>query len=540
MSRSIDISNELLKRNNLSEQDLISVILIGGPTYSQTFRKMLRDHLSPKIDTSVDPMTAVAKGAALFASTRDIPSKLQQRDKGKVQLILKYTETTIETEENVGIKVDRGNTTGNIPSQIFIELSRNDGAWSSGKVHLEGDAEIIEVKLMQGKPNGYSIKLYDEKGNALVCEPSTFIIIQGIRVPDATLTYSIGIEAIDSSKGKACFHSIPGLERNKTLPAKGKIPLKTQKAIRPGNSSDFLSIPILEAMHDAEGTPAILHERAKTIKISGEDIPQYLPEDSEVEIRINVDSSRRMSASFYFKYIDHTIDSRDIDIDKTEELQKEELDEEIQNAGIQIDALDIDELNHLVEHAEKMKKELDYLEGILKKGGNESDTKNQVKEGIRRVLKEIDKIEDEIEWPQRQKELDAALNDLIVNSARYGDERAEGIVEDFEKKKMDAIYHKNSKIARQLKDQIEGFEFMLLSQDIGFWIGFVKHYDVEIDNVQWKDKDEAIRLIQQAKEAIGKKPTKEQIESIVRKIWELLIEKHIQITGKVRENLLKR
>ena len=96
------------------------------------------------------------------------------------------------------------------------------------------------------------------------------------------------------------------------------------------------------------------------------------------------------------------------------------------------------------------------------------------------------------------------------------------------------------KIARQLKDQIESFEFTLLCQDIGFWIGFIKHYDDEIDNINWKDKEEVLRLIQEGKVVISRKPSKEQIETIVRKIWDLMEEKHIQITGKVRENLLKR
>ena len=85
------------------------------------------------------------------------------------------------------------------------------------------------------------------------------------------------------------------------------------------------------------------------------------------------------------------------------------------------------------------------MAGILKKGGSESDTKNQVKEGLRKVLRDLDKIEDEIEWPQTQKKLISALEDLKVNCTRYGDERAESAVADFERMKTDAIYHKNAK-----------------------------------------------------------------------------------------------
>lgn len=67
--RAIDICKELLERNNLTGSKLSKVILVGGPTHSPLVRQMLRDQVSPNVDTSVDPMTVVASGAALYAST---------------------------------------------------------------------------------------------------------------------------------------------------------------------------------------------------------------------------------------------------------------------------------------------------------------------------------------------------------------------------------------------------------------------------------------------------------------------------------------
>lgn len=78
--RAIDIAKDVLSRNNLSGKDLTSLILVGGPTFQQTLRRMLQEQITPNVDTSIDPMTAVAKGAALFASTKDIPRNLQKRD----------------------------------------------------------------------------------------------------------------------------------------------------------------------------------------------------------------------------------------------------------------------------------------------------------------------------------------------------------------------------------------------------------------------------------------------------------------------------
>ena len=116
----------MIENNNLQSSDLEMVLLVGGPTLSQTLRKMLKEQMKTKIDTSIDPMTCVAVGAALFASSIDIPSTFQKRDKEKVQLILKYPTDTVETEVDLGVKIDRAQTKGEIPPKIFAEISRKD------------------------------------------------------------------------------------------------------------------------------------------------------------------------------------------------------------------------------------------------------------------------------------------------------------------------------------------------------------------------------------------------------------------------------
>lgn len=65
--RAIDISLNLLDKNNLSISSLNSLILVGGSTYSPVLRKMLEEQIC-KPDTSVDPILVDSKGAALYAS----------------------------------------------------------------------------------------------------------------------------------------------------------------------------------------------------------------------------------------------------------------------------------------------------------------------------------------------------------------------------------------------------------------------------------------------------------------------------------------
>jgi len=97
--KSIDICKYLLKRNSLNGNLLNNLILVGEPTYSPILRKMLEEQIT-KPDTSIDPITAIVKGAALYASTIDVSNAIreQQRDKTKIQLGFGYEATTVEEE----------------------------------------------------------------------------------------------------------------------------------------------------------------------------------------------------------------------------------------------------------------------------------------------------------------------------------------------------------------------------------------------------------------------------------------------------------
>src|SRR5690606_32336931 len=193
--KAIDCSLTLLKRNNLKGSSLDSLILVGGPTLSPTLRKMLEQQIC-KPDTSVDPMTVVSKGAALYASTVDISEEIkeQTRDKSKIQIEIGHEASTVELEEFVTLKILADKTEGEIPEKVFAEITRSDKAWSSGKVEINEIGEVIETQLVEGKTNSFEITLFDDKGNLLESEPNEFTVIQGSKIGSATLAFNIGIE----------------------------------------------------------------------------------------------------------------------------------------------------------------------------------------------------------------------------------------------------------------------------------------------------------------------------------------------------------
>ena len=118
--KAVDMAKEVLSRNKLSGTSLNSLILVGGPTFSPVLRELLSAQICAP-DTTVDPMTVVARGAAIYASQFDVDEAIvdQVRDVTKVQLDLSYEAQTVETEEMLVVKINKDKTQGEIPSKVF-------------------------------------------------------------------------------------------------------------------------------------------------------------------------------------------------------------------------------------------------------------------------------------------------------------------------------------------------------------------------------------------------------------------------------------
>jgi len=517
--RAIDISKKLIESNNLKSSDLEMVLLVGGPTLSQTLRRMLKEQLKTIIDTSIDPMTSVAVGAALFASSKDIPSTFQKRDKEKIQLILKYPNNTVETEEDLGIKVDRGQTKGEIPSKIFVEVSRKDKGWSSGKVEITGDAEIISLLLSTGK-NGFEIKIYDDKGNSFPCEPSSFTIIEGFKEPPATLPYDLGIEAFVGDSEKKLLNGFHGLGKNQSLPAKGKDIFKTQKDIRPGNAEDIIKIPIYEGKTN---TRAVYNELAGVVIITGEQFNKFLPKGSEIEISLEVNKSRGIIFKAFFPDIDETI-QHEIGRTVQSEYDADEMDDEIEKSKKILARLEDESSSIDLSEAKKLRSEFQELKEILENGRTDYNTKTKVMERLRLALKDLDTLEVEGEFPKVEEELNSALHDLKVTNQRYGNNQTTKAVEQFEELAEAAIKETNLRAAKELASQIRSFEFAMEDAGAGvaMEISFIKAFDDDFDAHNWKNKSQARALINQAKQIIATNPTKNKLRPMVSDLFKLL------------------
>ncbi len=526
--KAIDISKELLKRNNLKGADLDALILVGGPTYSPILRRMLKEQITDKVDTSVDPMTVVAKGAALFASTISVSDEVKEttRDKTKLQLDIKYEATTVEMDEMVNLKVLKEKTTGTFPEKVYADVVRFDGAWSSGKKLIGEKATIVDVLLVEGRSNSFEINIYDEAGNKLECQPHQFSILQGIGGLDGmqVLPYHIGIGKFSLSKSEDLYTAVMGLEKCKKVPAIGVLNgSKTRSTVRPGMIKDIIRIPIYQGDYNANGSNPILNNLVTEVIITGESLPGLLPEGSDVDITIKVDRSQLMKFIAYFPLLDHT-EELEIEIKPTVTPEKDFLANEIAKAKKVAIKLNSSEITQNIEN----------LEAQLENEGGSADGKMKIQDSLRKELLKLDSVEKVAEWPKVEQELKDAfyeLEDLIekIKANSDGDDlnidKVEALIQEYKNTIEHIIQNKDTKAAKELTEEIEGLDRELRNAVTGGDIDRkrIEYHDSEFNNFQWKDKNKARVIVNQGLKLITEGKTS-QLKPILHQIWDLRID----------------
>ena len=525
----IDITKGLLKRNNLKGSDLGALIPVGGPTHSPILRRMLAEQITEKVDTSVDPMTVVAKGAALFASTISVSDEVKEenRDKTKLQLDIKYESTTVEIKEMINIKVLKEKTTGVFPEKIFVDIVRLPEGWSSGKKLIGEKSTLIDdILLAEGRSNSFEIHAYDEQGNNLECQPNQFSILQGIGGLDAMqiLPYHIGIGKYFRTEEKDLFTPIKGLEKSNKVPAIGvKNGLQTRNAIRPGMIKDIIRIPIFQGDYKSEGTNPMLNNFINEVIISGETLPALLPEGSDVDITIKVDGSQIMHFSAYFPLLNHT-EELQVDIKATKPPTEEKLVKEIKKAQKTSQSLNnneiLDELNNLAD-------QLEYEKGS-------ADGKMKILDGLRKELLKLDTAEKTAHWPKLEQELKESfysLEQLIGKIKENNDDedlnmdRVEAHIQEYKTSIEQIIKDENVREARKLIEDLQAVDREIRNEvtDGAVDVSRIKYHDQEFESLKWKDKNKARQLINQGLQLISDGRNKE-LKPLLYQIWDLRID----------------
>ncbi|MFZ4590649.1 MAG: Hsp70 family protein [Ignavibacteria bacterium] len=533
IQRSIDLTLELLNEHKIKREDLKTILMVGGPTFTPLLRKMVKEQISENINVSIDPMTVVAKGAAIYASTRDIPIDNQTRDLTKIQLILNYPSTTVDKEVSIAYEIENFKSEF---SKNTIQIIRKDEGYDSGKLPINGSKGILELELLENKHNLFEIYIYDEYGNKVSCEPNNITVFNGgIYAPQVTThDYGIGIEVIDD-EGKAVLVFQKIISKNTNLPTEGRSKFKIKKEVRPGIHEDFIWIPILEGV---DGTKLIRNNLAKEYYKYGNNdkISRLIPAGTEVEILMKIDAALKIEVAMFIPLLDETFEFIEGTEDVPDITQK--------FVGVNIEDIIVGELGEanerietLLGHSfntsnykmdssnlENLKKEAEEINKLADTIRNDEDKKKHIKDRVNELQKKLDDIDTNTRHLVIGDNITQGLNQANQLQERYGDNETRKELEIITQQYNEFKENKNPKFGKLVLDNLSSFTIKILNERIEFWVNEIFETDKYFNVISWKQgtQSQAKQIIANAKSIISSGPTTDALRSIMIKLWDLM------------------
>lgn len=297
--KAVAICRRVLAEQRLTPPDIQKLLLVGGPTLTPHMRAVLADSkigLGIRLDFGIDPLTVVARGAAIFAGTQKRPAAgaiASPREQFHVDL--EYKPMSLDTEPLVGGRVSA--TSGCSFAGFTIEFANPDSkpSWRSGRIRLSPEGAFVATLWAErDRQNIFVVELCDPTGKQYAVEPDRVEYTVNIEPAGPTLPHHIGV-AMANNEMDVFF------KKGTSLPAKRRRRHVTIKELKRGSSGQVISIPVVEGIYpfDAELNREIGH-----IDVCADNISRDVPVGSEVEIALQLDESRRLSGTAYIPILD--------------------------------------------------------------------------------------------------------------------------------------------------------------------------------------------------------------------------------------------
>jgi len=492
LMRSVDICKRVLKEKNLAPSAIEKVILVGGPTLAPYFREILRSNLGIELDHSVDPLTVVAKGAAVFAGTQRFDNKAAPKAAlGQFDVDLKYKPVGAELDPTVRGEVKAPN--GISVEGFSIEFANQKTHWRSGKVPLKAEGRFkINLLAEKGEQNVFGIELWDAKGGKQVVIPNTLTYTVGLAISEQPIINSIAI-GLANNEADVFF------KKGDPLPAKATRVYRSSATVKKGETGDVLKVPVVEGEIEHADRNRLLG----TLDIRGNNLRRDVPAGSEIEVTLNIDASRIIRAKAYIPVLDEEIEAV-IDYNMASPDPKrlrQELDSELKRQAALRDKAenaDDDQANELLDEAG----DTDEIAGMLDAGKDDPDTANKAEKRLLEFKIHLDRAEDSLKWPALVTEANTALDELDTLVEEHGNSDQREKAGQFREQAEELIEQKRSEPLRKKLRQVLDLHNEILFEQPGFWLGFF-NYLVE-DRAKMRDPDAADRLIDQGRQFINR------------------------------------
>ncbi len=248
VAESIQAARETMEKAGHSPHDIQRMVFVGGPTQYKPLRDKVAFELGLPASTEVNPMTAVAEGAAVFAESIDWSSQSRGRKStrgavsagGKLDIAFNFIARTPDTKAKFAVKLGAAA----LPGAEF-QINSLDTGWDSGRIALK-DGATVEVALSKPGENTFKIWVFDATGGPISLENNKIVITRTAATVDAIpSSSSIGIEVLDKLGGRRVVLDYL-VREGEPLPVKGKKTFKAGESLRAGGAGTALHFVIRE------------------------------------------------------------------------------------------------------------------------------------------------------------------------------------------------------------------------------------------------------------------------------------------------------
>lgn len=247
VDNTIHLMRNVLEEAEVKAEQLDCIVFIGGPSRIPLIREMVGDALQVPVDLKIDPLTAVAIGAAYHAEGLTWEAKKDAPAGEKPQAKRKPAEARVEVDKKqtgLDLAFDYSARTSSDKASVRVVLRskpakarwlrafRDGDEWQSPLYKLEDGLTLTLPLPVVGK-NAFTITVFDEQRDPLPQGERNIVVVRtAASAAQIPVAQTIAVKLIDRKAGENVLD--PLVLKGTPLPAEGKAVFRAVHDLRAG------------------------------------------------------------------------------------------------------------------------------------------------------------------------------------------------------------------------------------------------------------------------------------------------------------------
>ncbi len=188
-------------------------------------------------------------------------------------------------------------------SELYIRFCSNDGFFITDKIKCTNDKFVVNLRLKENTGNHYDIEITNNDGKIIETDLKYIEITHGIELSGIPLPHSIGIavakkDLLEETLYKEYIMSV--FKKGSVLPLVSEpMVFYTRHNLEKGKDNDLLI-----KIYEGESVFPQKNSLITRLQVKGEELITDLPENTEVQILLEINESREITTKVYIPVID--------------------------------------------------------------------------------------------------------------------------------------------------------------------------------------------------------------------------------------------